>query len=130
VMISKGKGVASPFDSPSSTPSLRSSPSMATLTEDKKSPLPSPLPLASQRIQSVASEAASAHTRAHRADESDFDDDDAAPPHERSRQSLQRKESGPFSDSAAVSLNVPEAVKKAAADRTKTESPFDDKNAL
>jgi hypothetical protein len=54
-------------------------------------------------------------------------EDDDASPHERSRQSLNRKESGPFSDSAALPTD---AVKKLAADRTQNESPFDDTHAL
>ncbi|KAF2672821.1 hypothetical protein BT63DRAFT_138004 [Microthyrium microscopicum] len=121
VMLSKGKTVNASSESLTSSPTIvEEGSSTSGDTPPKKYPS-SPL-AQSARIQSLASTLDSPHGRAKQADLLDETDDEASP-HERSRQSLLRKESSPFSDSAALS-------KKAVDPRTKTESPFDDKNEL
>lgn len=128
VTISKGKTVANNSDSTSSSPTLLDSSSSHASTPDKR-PFPSS-PLAhSGRVQSQTSEADSAHVRAKRGmDESDDSEDDSSP-HERSRKSLMRKESSPFSDSAAVESRSISSL-NSAKERANTESPFDDRNRL
>jgi len=120
VLLSKGKAVST--DSSSST---SSSPTVVGLhspsASSEKRLLPSS-PLAQSRVLSLSSEMHSPHTRAKQDDESD-DSDDELGAHERSRLSLARREASPFSDAAALDGTTK-------AEDRKTESPFDDRNAV